>query len=210
MAISRELFNKIREEHGEHASWGIWAEPEESSSEGVEGMDIDIFQDVSEEILSKLKPNFILLGLNWSTGSVDTLMNFHSRDGNIAKLRYAIRNSPLHGAYMTDLIKNHSEPNSKALMKYLRSNPDVEKENVRNFENEISILGTNNPVIIALGQDVYTILKRSRLTEKYKVVKITHYSAWFRKNECPKDKAGEYHKRRVMPVLVQALNCEPW
>ena len=92
MPISRNLFNKIRDNHGEYASWAIWHEPHKPFSEvgtgSSSGMDIDIFQDVSEEILSKLNAEFILVGLNFSTGSVNTLMNFHSTDGNIGKLRY--------------------------------------------------------------------------------------------------------------------------
>jgi hypothetical protein len=209
MAITMDLFEKIREEYGQYASWAIWAE-DNKYSEGVRGMDIDIFQNVTKDILSQLNPNFVILGLNWSKGSPGILMNFHSRDSNIGKLRYAVRNSPLHGAYMTDIIKNHSEPNSKELMKYLQLNPRVEKENVRDFENEISILEIEDPVIIANGKNVYEILKRNHIAERYKVIKITHYSAPFGKNECPKGKAGEYHKRRVMPDLVQGLNCKPW
>ena len=235
MPVSKDLFNKIRDKHGEYASWAIWQEPDLSTvplkpkmmpevtkkldAMGIESpyniigtgaslaMDIDIFQNVSEEILCKLNPNFILLGLNFSTGKVNTLMNFHSKDGNIGKLRYAIRKSPFSGAYMTDIIKNYSEPNANELMKYLRENKEFEQKNVRDFENEISILGTENPVIIALGNDVYKILKRNGILKKYKVVKITHYSAPL---SCPIGEAGEYHKDRVMPVLVQALTCKSW
>lgn len=204
MAVSRELFNTIREEYGEYASWAIWAENDDYNG-GVEGMDVDIFRNVSMEILSELNPNFVLLGLNWSTGRPRILMNFHSRDSNIGKLRYAIRNSPLHGAYMTDLIKNHSEPNSKELMRFLRSNPEVEKENVRSLEKEISMLGTEKPIIIANGKNVYQILERNGLIARYKVIKVTHYSA-----RTPGGRAEVIHKNRIMPILVKELNCKPW
>ena len=204
MAVSRELFNTIREEYGEYASWAIWAENDDYTG-GVEGMDVDIFQNVSMEILSELNPNFVLLGLNWSTGRPGILMNFHSRDSNIGKLRYAIRNSPLHGAYMTDLIKNRSEPNSKELMKYLRLNPEVEEENVRSFEKEISMLGVERPIIIANGKYVYQILERNGLIDRYKIIKVTHYSAW-----TPGGRAEVIHKNRIMPILVKELNCKPW
>ena len=210
MSISRDLFNKIRDKHGDHASWAVWNEPREGDERLSGGMDYRIFDNVTDELLSQLNPEYVFLGLNWSKGSVPTLMNFHSVDGNIGKLRYAIRRSPFYGAYMTDIIKNYSEPNAKELMKYLRLNPQFEKENVRAFENEISILGTKDPVIIALGNNVYDILKRHGIIEQYKVVKITHYSAPFGKGEVPRGEAGEYHKRKVMPVLVEALNCKPW
>ena len=106
---------------------------------------------------------------------------------------------------MTDLIKNHSEPNSKELMRFLRTNPEVEKENVRSLEKEISMLGTEKPIIIANGKNVYQILERNGLIARYKVIKVTHYSA-----RTPGGRAEVIHKDRIMPILVKELNCNPW
>ena len=112
------------------------------------GMKDDIFQDISPELLEKLNPKYVLVALNFSKPCkkckdpkfvnekcndhkvVETLMNFHSGDGNIGKLRYAIRKSPLWGAYITDIIKNYPEAKAKEVIKKCRNDPEFEKKNV--------------------------------------------------------------------------------
>ena len=60
---------------------------------------------------------------------------------------------------------------------YLNDNPDVERKNIETFREELKDLGTENPTIIALGNDAYKILTRN-LEDTFTIVKVTHYSAY--------------------------------
>ena len=81
------------------------------------------------------------------------------------------------GAYMTDIIKSYEEKISGNLMKYLTTNKHFEKENVTKFEQELLDIGSHNPILIAFGNDSYSILKRN-LKDKYTLYKVPHYSAF--------------------------------
>ena len=137
-------------------------------------------------------------------------MNFHSGDGNIGKLRYAIRKSPLWGAYITDIIKNYPEAKAKQVIKKCQNDPEFEKKNVDWFRQEISDLSDDNPIIIALGDAVEEILER----HKIKHTKIRHYSYQYWASKMGfKDVtglAGYFHKETIMPVLVEELGLKPW
>ena len=203
MGITRELFESMRENHGEYGSWAIWSEPEIGDNRLSGGMDKPIFENISDEVLSQLKPSFIFVGLNFSTGSVDELMNFHSIDNHIGKLRYALRGSPFWGAYLTDVIKNYSNPDSKATEEHLNKHPNLEPESIQILRKEISDLNVENPVLIAFGRRTYQILNRNMKGE-FKIVQITHYSHQI---ERP---VGENYKQKIMKKLVNELNCEAW
>ena len=77
---------------------------------------------------------------------------------------------------MTDIIKLHEEIKSSEVKKYLRKHPEVEEENIKKFEQELIDIGSKNPILIALGNDSFNILNRN-LKHKYKIYKVTHYSA---------------------------------
>ena len=185
------------------------------------GMKDDIFQDVSDEVLNQLNPKYILVALNFSKPCkkcgepsvlneqcdnhkvVETLMNFHSGDGNIGKLRYAVRKSPLSGAYITDIIKNLPNAKSKEVIKKCRNDPSFEKENVDLFIEEISDLKVENQVIIALGEYVGEILTRHNI----KHTKIAHYSSRY---SCGQGLVGLEYKKGVLKILVHELGFQPW
>jgi hypothetical protein len=62
-------------------------------------------------------------------------------------------------------------------MKHLSKNKEFEKENVKMFEQELLDIGSQNTIIVAFGNDSYTILKRN-LKDKYKIHKVPHYSSF--------------------------------
>jgi len=55
----------------------------------------------------------------------------------------------------------------------IRTDKPFEKDNARLFRQEIKDLRTHNPTIIAMGNDVYTILTRN-LSNEFKILKIPH------------------------------------
>ena len=56
----------------------------------------------------------------------------------------------------------------------MSKHPELLKENVAEFMEELSVLG-NDPLLIALGSKTYMYLKK-HLPSKYRIVQITHYA----------------------------------
>ena len=98
--------------------------------------------------------------------------NFHGPLGGAYKIRYALKNSPFWGGYMTDVIKDFAEKASKKMMDYLRENKSFEKENINSFLKELEDLESSNPTIIAFGNDAYSVLIRNL---KEKLTKINQF-----------------------------------
>jgi len=176
--VTMETYSKIKEKYGTLSSWALWKEPEDFRSKlGME--DISFFENPSEKTLELLNPNIVLVGLNISEKILRTFGNFHP-DKTTAqdfKTRFALQGSMFWGAYMTDIIKSYEEKISGNLMKYLTTNKDFEKENIKMFEQELLDIGSQNTIIVAFGNDSYNILKRN-LNDKYKIYKVPHYSAF--------------------------------
>jgi hypothetical protein len=176
--VTMETYNIIKEKYGTLSSWAVWKEPEDFRSKlGME--DISFFENPSEKTLELLNPNIVLVGLNISEKILRTFGNFHP-DKTTAqdfKTRFALQGSMFWGAYMTDIIKSYEEKISGNLMKYLTTNKHFEKENVTKFEQELLDIGSHNPILIAFGNDSYSILKRN-LKDKYTLYKVPHYSAF--------------------------------
>ena len=128
--------------------------------------------------MREVNPDIILVGLNISRGSITKpLANFHDprTEATDYKIRFALRNTPLWGAYMTDIIKDYNEKESGKVATYLRENSAFEASNVRLFRQELADLGCARPTIITFGNDAYRVLARNLGTE-YRVSKIPHYA----------------------------------
>ncbi len=153
--------------------------------------DLSIFDD--EDIVSKLNPNKILVGLNMSVSGVvkKPFQNFHGPGGGAYKIRHALQGTSFWGAYMTDVIKDFPEKESGKMMSYLRTNKAFEKENKRKFLEEMKDLGSNNPTIIGFGNDVFNILQRN-FNDQYRILKVPHYSAYT---------AKEKYREQVLQVI---------
>jgi hypothetical protein len=120
--------------------------------------DLNIFEE--KNILSKLKPNIILAGLNISKR--DELKrpfeNFHGPLGGAYKIRYALKNSPFWGGYMTDVIKDFAEKASKKMMDYLRENKSFEKENINSL-NRVNKHFFNRNFLTIIKNTIRSIFK---------------------------------------------------
>jgi hypothetical protein len=182
--IDQTKFEFIKKKYGHCASWAIWADAGKKPKDNVG--DLNIF-DINHNagLFQQLNPDIIFVGLNISRGRmVNPLANFHDARpvAQDFKIRYALSGSPFWGAYITDIIKDFDQKASGKVMSYLRTNQPFEKENIRLFRQEIDDLGSQNPVLIAFGGDVHTILTRN-FTNEYRILKIPHYS-----NYCSKEK----------------------
>ena len=103
--------------------------------------------------------------------------NFHSCNPRAQdyKIRYAVKDTPFWGAYMTDIIKDFPEKESNNVMKYLKATPSFEKEQISSFEQELKDIGSIDPLLICFGHAAYNILNKN-LGEKYNIRKVTHYA----------------------------------
>jgi len=161
MMITREKFEFILKKYGHWASWAVWAEQEPNKPKSKLG-DLTILDpQKNKSLLEEINPNVVLVALNFSDGAVNyPLGNFHTDNphNTAFKLRYALKNTPLWGGYITDIIKDYDQKESAQVVSYLKANKSVVKKNVEIFREELKDLESKNPIIIALGSDVYEIL----------------------------------------------------
>lgn len=175
--VSSETFVDMRSRWGHASSWAWWMRKSETEKE-KSGMSVL----PTEDVVPELKRNVVLVGLNISRRIERPFGNFHPEYSAAQdyKMRYAVQDTMFWGGYMTDIIKDFEQKVSGKLMKFLRDNKEFEQENIKKFEEELTDLGCENPIIVALGNDAYKILQRS-LGKKYKIYKVSHYSAFITK-----------------------------
>lgn len=110
---------EISNSHGGYASWAVWIDEDIKPKSNMG--DMSIF-DLNEnpQLLNILNPNVIMVGLNISKVIEKPLSNFHGAIGGAFKIRYAFRDTPFYGAYMTDIIKDFEEKISGTVLTYLK------------------------------------------------------------------------------------------
>lgn len=189
--ITRAKFEFLKDRYGRYSSWAIWSDEGKRPKDKMG--DLSVFDlEVNPGVLEQLKPEIVLVGLNVSRGSIETpLGNFHDPrpEAMDFKIRYALRDSPFWGAYMTDIIKDFDQKASGKVMSYLKKNPSFEQENVDFFRQELSDLGAPNPTLIAFGVVTYSILARN-LRADYRIVRIPHYSDYCSKERYREEVSG--------------------
>ena len=171
-----EHFNNIKEKYQYYASWAVWAEGEMPMHNVG---DLSVLDPTSnKQLLEQLNPNIVLVALNIAAADIEKPWgNFHSdwHHAQDYKIRHAVKDTPVWGAYMTDIIKDHPELVAANVQAYLAQNPDVERKHVQNFKQELKDIGANKPKLIAFGNVVYKILTRN-LRNDFDIFKINHYS----------------------------------
>jgi len=179
MPITLTRFEEIKIKYGHMSSFAVWPEKGKTAKSSVG--DLSVFE---KPINTMLNPNVIFVGLNISQKIEETFGNFHSSSSRSHdyKIRYALKDTIFWGSYMTDIIKDFEEKVSGNLMKFVNKNPSFLQENINTFEDELSFIGSHNPIIIAFGNDCYKILNK-HLKNKYKIYKVSHYSSFINKEK---------------------------
>lgn len=181
--IDYDKFEAIRAKYGHYASWAIWANEETKPKENIG--DLSVFDiDNNPTILDQANPSKILVGLNISRQIQTPFANFHDPRPQAMdfKIRHALRNSPFWGAYMTDIIKDFEQKISGKMMSYLRANRSFEEDNIQLFREELRFIGSNNPQLVAFGNESHAILSRHFMKE-FVITKIPHYSNYTAKEK---------------------------
>lgn len=179
--INLKTFCKIREQFGHFASWAVWAEEGQKPKDNIDDLTV-LDPEKNPALLDVLHGNTVLLGLNISRKIERSLGNFHDPRPMATdfKIRYALKETPYWGSYMTDIIKDFEEKASGKMMKFLRENADFERKNIQMLREEIEILGVPNPILITFGKDAGLLAKRN-LGEEFQIVCIPHYANYISK-----------------------------
>lgn len=175
--ITRKQFDFIKEKYGLYASWAIWTNQGATPTSNMGDMSV-LDPEINKNLLSKLNPNVILVALNFSVDiKHEPWENFHKYRPHATdyKTRYALIDTPLWGAYMTDILKDYPEKDSNKVIAHLKKHPELEEQNITRFRQEITDIGANNPLLVAFGDIVYKILKRN-FDQEFKMIKIPHYA----------------------------------
>ena len=193
--IDRKRFDLIKEKYGNVASWAIWSDEDEKPKSNIGDLTI-LDSDINKNLLSQINPNVVLVGLNISRGVIKIpFANFHDKrpEATDYKIRFAFRDSPYWGGYMTDIIKDFDQKSSGKMVAFLRKNKPFEEENIRTFRQELNDIGAINPTLIAFGNDTFNILNRNFKSE-FTILKVPHYA-----NYTSKEKYREQVKEICFP-----------
>ena len=148
MAITRQRFDRIKADWGDHSSWAVWTPRAETEPAKARIGDLSVLDpDVNPSLLDALRPDVILLGLNGSSRGAEMerepLRNFHdpSRNGQDYKIRDVLADTPWWGAFMTDVITGHYETRSGEVGRYIRTHPDEVRAQAKALEAKVAGLG---------------------------------------------------------------------
>jgi hypothetical protein len=181
--IDIETFSEVRARFGHFASWAVWAEEGKKPKDNIHDLRV-LAPEENPLLLNTLHNDAIFLGLNISRPIERPLGNFHD-PRPIAmdfKIRYALSKTPYWGAYMTDIIKDFEEKAAGEVMRFLRSNRNFEEDNIQQLREEISVLGSANPVLVAFGGDAETVATRN-FGGEFQIVRIPHYAKYVSKED---------------------------
>jgi hypothetical protein len=176
--IDRTRFDAIRQRHGCHASWAVWAEASETPKSNIGDLSV-LDVESNGSLLETIKGDVVMVGLNISRSFSEPFRNFHdpSPKANDFKIRYAFANTKYYGAYMTDIIKDVAMVDSNDLLEHLKAFPSLVRQNINAFREELQGLNSGKPTILAFGSAAHRLLAEHISGRDYsRLIKVTHYS----------------------------------
>jgi len=179
--IDRDTFDSLLEAYSTFSSWAVWARREAGEPAKARVGDLSVLDpDQNAELLGDLNPSVVLLGLNASSRGVEMKAepwrNFHDPSGRAQdyKIRFAFRDTPYWGAYMTDVFTDLPETDSKIVRKWRAEHPEAVATHLARLEHELAALDSN-PLILVFGHLAYSSLTPD-FRRSHRVVRIDHYS----------------------------------
>ena len=109
--ISQKVYDELNKRYSDVASWAVWSPVGEKHKSNTG--DMTVFDN--KDLLSVLKADVVFVGLNASVheeredGYTGSWRMFHSDDNKRQrdfKLRFALKDTPYWGSYMTDIVNN--------------------------------------------------------------------------------------------------------
>jgi hypothetical protein len=157
------------------ASWAIWNSSDLNDTK------------IIESAISKLKPNWVFVALNFA-GNGDLIFddpkwtswkNFHSNSKMDTRLFNVLKHPKYEGAYMTDIIKCVPAPGEKELIQMIKSGEINMEEQIKVFNEEISLLNCNGIELFLMGRATEWIFNKyasQKTKNKVKARYIVHPS----------------------------------
>jgi hypothetical protein len=104
--IDLGTFDRMKQRWGSYGSWAVWAEASAWPTSNVGDLSV-LDPDANPELLSTLRDDVVMVGLNAARPFSDPFRNFHDSYSNAKdyKIWFASKETPYYGAYMTDIIK---------------------------------------------------------------------------------------------------------
>jgi hypothetical protein len=192
--IDRETFDRMRQRWGSYGSWAVWAEASGWPTSNVGDLSV-LDPDANPELLSTLRDDVVMVGLNIARPFSEPFRNFHDSYSNAKdyKIRYAFKDTPYYGAYMSDIIKGVAEVRSKELLRYLKANPSVLQDNIDLFLEELTDLRSARPMILVFGGDAHALAREWVPKRAYsRLIRLMHYSNYI---------SHEDYRRKVLDAL---------
>lgn len=182
MVVNTEVLTIIENEYGLTSSWAIWAPPSNGDWSTKDSVgDLTPLHDI-RRLQEQVNDEYIFVGLNpaehnHSDAAKQVWGNFHSDDLRRAqdyKLRYALRDTPYWGSFMTDVYSGIVDTNANSAVKKATST-DTE-QSIKDILRIRDLLGGKSTVV-AMGSKAYAILKKT-LPSDVCLKRITHYSSY--------------------------------
>lgn len=167
--ISREKLYELSTKFGHHSSWAIW-NPKDIT-------DLSVIESNHMTLQSKV----VMVALNISAKVDKPWQNFHVGK-NDYKLKKAFNDTSYRGAYMTDLIKVHTNPNSKEVLNNLTED-DLQKSFDRFYEEMNTLEATQETLFILFGNYVKEIFLQGPIFHYNNIVCCQHYAYYGLKTE---------------------------
>lgn len=171
MAYSTVEFENIKKKYGKYSTWAIWSK-DRTNENSVNCIGED---------LESLNSSYILIGLNMSR-KLRPWENWENFRGgkHDRKLKYALNDSPLRGAYMTDLFKDINNPNSVDFLNFINENPELIDKNVKLFKEEMNDIKVSSETKFIILGGLTGKLYKQYFNQHFREIEVLyhkHYSA---------------------------------
>jgi hypothetical protein len=184
-----EEYLELKAKYGNVASWALWDDENLSDTR------------IIENNIGWLNSRFVGVGLNISK-PVSAWSNFRSGKHD-RKLKMAFNKGRFKGFYLTDILKNVVNPNSKKVQELLKYGEIDLKPHIDFFIQEMKDIKVNDEtVFVTFGYDA-NYLFETYLKKEFpnnEIVHLKHYSAR------GTDKQWVYHALAKMGFLEEYLN----
>ena len=178
--INKDVYGDLKNQYGLTSSWTVWSKPANENWKSKELIS-DMTPFSNEECLLKdLNGDYIFVGLNPAAHDAETndmaWRNFHSKDVKRSqdyKLRYALKDTPYWGSFITDLCTDIVETDSRRVLD--ETGEEQYKVAVNRIVEIREVLG-GKATVVAVGWASYKKLKKY-LPVEIELKRITHFSA---------------------------------
>ena len=181
--ITQAVYEELKNKYGAVASWALWRPAGTTKKSNT--ADLSVFND--PDLHSKLSAKYVFVALNAANHpnpqTIPAWSCFHSnyRYQNDYKLRTATHGTRFEGAYITDVIKHYVETDSTKVKSAIKKDPTIVTNNLIYLQEELNLLKSSNnginPILIALGNDVYNLL--NKYITGYTIKNVKHYAGYF-------------------------------